>query len=190
MLLRYPEYQKRYCQTLLLLTVNIPSDVSKYILHLYQLIIETEIKPIKEHPDLTKFYLKFNNDIKLNLFVENNRKIIHEFCEQHNLISKSEYKRTETIIARKCTYCNRWTDKHEEGRGDTVFWCDSCLNDEDGYGVVGCESCDDIDELIEDKEIKFAYKCNGNMLIMRKNNIVSGYKKSGNYRNRPKKHII
>lgn len=190
-MLCYPEYKERYCEILLLLMKNIPVDVCKYILFLQQSIIEKEVETITMFPELIKFYTKLNSDDKINLVIFDSdiRKIIHQFCEQHELISKSEYKKTESIIARKCTYCDRWTNNHIDNRGDAIFRCDRCGDDSDDYvnDVVGCESCDDINDLIADKEIKFAYKCNGNMLIMRKSNIIPGYKKSGNYRKRSKK---
>jgi hypothetical protein len=161
----------------LLLKERYLPEIGKYILYLREKIIENEIKSINQFPNLIRFYLNFDVKDKVELFVEDRkiRKTIHEFCERNQLLSRSKYEVKE-ILEREC-WCGKWSNQHTNYSWVT-FYCERC---QESFGYA---SDDDIYDLIADKEVKVKYACEGSMLIMKRNNIIPNYKKSGNYRKR------
>lgn len=136
---------------------------------------------------LKEYHFKLNKNIRLDLIVNNKseRKLIHEFCEKNQLLSRSEYEKSDEVYTRKCS-CGTWSRDYIP---ETRFAFSCPTEHEDGENdVIGCDETDypycneTIEELLEDKEIKLRYKPNGKMLIMRKDNIVFGYKKQAAYR--------
>jgi len=136
---------------------------------------------------LKKYYFKIDDTIRLDLTVNNRsqRKLIHEFCEKNGLLSRSEYEKSDEVYTRKCS-CGTWSrDYIPETR--FAFRCPT-EHEDDEDDIIGCDETDypccneTIEELLEDKEIKLRYKPNGKMLIMRKDNVVFGYKKQAAYR--------
>lgn len=148
-------------------------DISKYILHLRLSVIMEEIENIKMFPNLIWFYLNCYDGKYVELYIEDSkiRRKVHEFCERNNLISRSQY--YPTPVKRLCCRCGEWSERHVEGRGRAVFYCDRCEEQ------FGCSSSDGLEDLIEDKEVKCTYSCNGTMLIMKRNHIIPNYKNDG-----------
>ena len=154
-------------------------DVYKEILKIRHLL--QNVGKFKEIIRLKSFYLGIDNALSLNLYVKDRklRKMIHEFCETHQLKSKSEYIETNKVYKRKCDLCDQWSTKPYYEYDSRIFLCENVNCEE--Y-KMGCESCDDVNELIEEREIKFSYKASGNMLIMRQGKIIPFYNITGCYR--------
>jgi len=136
---------------------------------------------------LKKFYYKLDTNNHLELIVNDKpqRKLIHEFVEKTNtLISRSEYEKTNEVYTRKCS-CGAWSRDYLDI--NLAFRC-PFEHEDDETDVIGCDVTDypccneTIEELLEEKEIKLRYKPTGKMLIMRRDNILFGYKKQGTYR--------
>jgi hypothetical protein len=155
-------------------------DVHKKILG-DLLSLEEDISDIIK---LKKYYFKL--DIRLDLIInnKNERKLIHEFCEKNGLLSRSEYEKSDEVYTRKCS-CGTWSrdclDIHYAFRCPTE-------HEDDESDIIGCDEtefpcCNEtLEELLEDKEVKLRYKPTGKMLIMRKDNVIFGYKKQAAYR--------
>lgn len=176
MLLSYPEYQDNYIKISLLLKETFLPEITNNILYLRHLVTEAEIKPIEQFPRLALFHLNLISVDKIYLEVKESklRRIIHEFCEQHHLLSRSDYSVSE-ILKRQCLGCNNWS---EEKMDDWAkFWCEHC---QECFGYW--DEYDDIWEMIDDKEIRCKFACQGEMLVMKRNNIIPNYKQNGNYR--------
>lgn len=134
---------------------------------------------------LKRFYFKLDKNSRLDLIVnnKNQRKLIHEFCEKNELLSRSEYEKSNEVYARKCG-CGTWSRDHIV---NYAFQC-PYEHEDDECNTIGCSETDfpccreTLKELLEDKEVKLRYKPNGKMLIMRKDNVVFGYKNQAAYR--------
>jgi TusA-related sulfurtransferase len=158
----------------------IPIDVIKIILN-DLLSLEEDISNIIK---LKKYF--FNLDIRLDLIVndKNERKLIHEFCEKNGLLSRSEYEKSDEVYTRKCG-CGTWSRDYLDIH--YAFRCPT-EHEDDESDIIGCDETDHpccnetLEELLEEKEIKLRYKPTGKMLIMRKNNVLFGYKKQTAYR--------
>lgn len=157
-------------------------DVYKKILGDF-LLFEEGISDIIK---LKRYHFKLDKNIRLDLIVNNKseRKLIHEFCEKNELLSRSEYEKTDEVYTRKCG-CGTWSRDYLNIK--LAFRCPE-EHEDDEDDIIGCAETDypccseTIEELLEDKEIKLRYKPNGKMLIMRKDNVVFGYKKQASYR--------
>lgn len=157
-------------------------DVYKKIIG-HILLFEEDISDIIK---LKRYHFKFDDNIRLDLIVNNRseRKLIHEFCEKNGLISRSEYEKSDEVYTRQCD-CGTWSrDPLDIG---FAFLCPE-EHEDGGTNVIGCDEPDfpccneTLEELLEEKEIKLRYKPTGNMLIMRKDKVVFGYKKETAYR--------
>lgn len=135
---------------------------------------------------LKRFYFKLDNNIRLDLIVndKSERKLIHEFCEKNELLSRSEYEKSDEVYTRKCD-CGTWSTDYLDI--NFAFRCPE-KHEDDESDIIGCDVTDypccseTLEELLEDKEVKLRYKPTGKMLIMRKDNVVFGYKKQAAYR--------
>ena len=145
---------------------------------------------IRDIIKLKRFYYKQNKNNRLDLIIfdKNQRKLIHEFCEKNELLSRSEYKQSNEVYTRQCG-CGAWS------RDYLVNYAFECpYEHEDESSTIGCTETDfpccneTLEELLKDKEVKLRYKPTGNMLIMRKDNVVFGYKKQAAYRKYKRNH--
>ena len=120
------------------------------------------------------------NHIFIHIKDSNDRKYIHEFCSKKLLYSRSEYNKSNIVYTKKCTGCGLWsTTRYYYDVDELIFYCHQCEDNK-----IGCDrecQCDDVSELITDKEIKYKYVPTGKMIIM-KDPSVTCYKKLGNYR--------
>lgn len=102
---------------------------------------------------------------------------------KNGLLSRSEYEKSDEVYTRKCG-CGTWSRDYLDIK--FAFRCPT-EHEDDESDIIGCTKTDfpcyeTIEELLEDKEIKLRYKPTGKMLIMRKDNVVFGYKKETAYR--------
>jgi hypothetical protein len=127
------------------------------------------------------------------------RKLIHQFCDERNLVSRTKYR--GAIAARRCPLCTRWNEPptyvaesiDKTPQMDRIFrcvWCGECSRYSNDSDDEDCQSGNDshdkrvalTDEedarmAFEMGEIKLKWEATGSMLIMRREECIS-YKKA------------
>jgi hypothetical protein len=131
--------------------------------------------------------------IRFNVDDSKERAKIHKYCENNKMISRTLY---EGIIHwRKCEWCQKWNEDVEttstfEGvfngwdrPGDGYFYCQYC-DETNGYTL---EDMDDIHCAVQEGSVKLKYVSTGEMMIMKRSNIIA-YKHLGYWNESWKKH--
>lgn len=184
MLLGSKKYQKHVSLLLCTFQELMISDVSKIIVYYYHALLNKHAEIILKYPALLDFY--FGVDERSLGLIErdpSNRKKIHIFCEEFNMVSKTSYKKGDDIYKRKCLECGTWSTEKYNKTG-LVYMCSYPLCAKTRIGCDEPHCCYETQEdLEEDKEVKCKYVPTSEMLIMKKGHIMPGYKKLGNFRN-------
>lgn len=103
MLKKYNRYEINCMKNLLTLSEILPPDLRKYILYLYNILLENEIKPIILFPKLINFYLKYDKIDRLNLAIKKKEfvSIIETFCHNNSLLCYVDYSKD---CGKRCPY--------------------------------------------------------------------------------------
>ena len=156
-----PFYFKSSTLISLNLSTLLCQDVCNMIMNIRHKCLKEIFKMIEAYPLLINFYLSNDREIDLSITGSKDRKIIHYFCKQNNLIATTLQVKTVIVYERRCYNCDRWNHNLAGCyciNGNRIMKCDLC--DED----LGCTyaNCDHDNLDTNDIRVKC---CNGNINV-------------------------